>query len=404
MGLYVQKYGGSSLGDSERIKAVAKRIQEYYNKGEQMVIVVSARGGITNELLDRAKSITPNPSARELDILLACGEQESMALMTMALQQIGIPAVSMTVVQAGIQTNNQHNHAQITDIKSKSILEAVNKDQIVVLPGFQGISPCGDITTLGRGGSDLTAVAIAHAIKADICQIYTDVDGVYTADPFLIPHAQKIERLCYEEMLELSKSGCKVMQYQAVQYAQAHNIEFEIRSSFNHHSGTHIGQVNPQAVSICSIALDQDLEAIHLECSQPACHLVQTLLRQKNITAHLVIENKPKQLHNCFIVAKWEAKTAQRCIQDALLFLEAGHILSIEPLAKVSVVGLNIEHNAYFLDNCIQYYHQEGISIQSIQPSKHSLSIFVPQTQGQKATHIMHQVQMSLQPIPSVTA
>ena len=238
MSLIVQKYGGTSVGDVDRIKNVAQRVKETYDAGNQVVVVVSARSGVTNELISRAKALNPYPDEREMDMLLTVGEQETIALTAMALHAIGVPAVSRTGSQAGILTDPSHTRARITQISGGDLKAQLDAGKVIILAGFQGHSPDGQITTLGRGGSDLSAIAIAAALKADLCQIYTDVDGVYTADPRLVLDAKKLDEISYEEMLELASSGSKVMQNRAVEFAQKFDVVFEVRSSFNNNPGT----------------------------------------------------------------------------------------------------------------------------------------------------------------------
>src|SRR2546426_3628728 len=229
MALIVQKYGGTSVGNSERIRNVARHIAQYHTKGDQVVVVVSAMSGVTDGLIKMAKEIMPLPSEREMDVLLATGEQTTIALTAMALHAIGLPAVSLTGAQAGIVTDGVHTKAKIQNITPKQVHALLNSGNVVIVAGFQGQTPDGHITTLGRGGSDLTAIALAAALKADLCQIYTDVDGVYTADPRLVPDARKLEEISYDEMLELAGLGAKVMQSRSVEFAKKFSVVFEVR-------------------------------------------------------------------------------------------------------------------------------------------------------------------------------
>src|SRR5690606_26036345 len=233
MSRIVQKYGGTSVGDVERIKKVAERIKFTVDHGNQVVVVVSARAGVTNDLIARAKSISDHPSEREMDMLLAVGEQETIALVAMSLHALGLPAVSYTGGQAGIMTDTLHTKAKITTIDASPIVKDLEAGKVVIVAGFQGINPDGHITTLGRGGSDLTAIALAAATQADKCEIYTDVDGVYTADPRVVKDAKKLSEISYDEMLELASLGSKVMQTRSVEFAAKYNVVFEVRSSFN---------------------------------------------------------------------------------------------------------------------------------------------------------------------------
>jgi len=238
MARIVQKYGGTSVGDVERIKKVAERVKLSVDQGNELVVVVSARAGVTNELLARAKAVCAQPPERELDMLLAVGEQETIALVAMALHGQGINAVSYTGGQAGIYTDRVHTKAKIKTINPKAVEKDLAAGRVVIVAGFQGVNEEGQITTLGRGGSDLTAIALAAAVRADRCEIYTDVDGVYTADPRLVQDARKLNEISYDEMLELASSGSKVMQSRSVEFAKKHGVVFEVRSSFNYSPGT----------------------------------------------------------------------------------------------------------------------------------------------------------------------
>src|SRR5437016_4567988 len=236
--LIVQKYGGTSVGNPERIKNVAARVARYHAKGDQIVVVVSAMSGVTDNLIKLAKEIMPLPNEREMDMLLATGEQTTIALTAMALHAIGVPAVSLTGAQAGIVTDGVHTKAKIKNITPREAHRLLDQGNVVIVAGFQGQTSGGQITTLGRGGSDLTAIALAAALKADLCQIFTDVDGVYTADPRVVPEARKLAEVSYDEMLELAGSGAKVMQLRSVEIAKKFGVIFEVRSSLNDNPGT----------------------------------------------------------------------------------------------------------------------------------------------------------------------
>src|ERR1700728_4605728 len=244
MALIVQKFGGTSVGNPDRIKNVAARVAKYRAQGDQVVVVVSAMSGVTDHLIKLAKDIMPLPSEREMDVLLATGEQQTIALTAIALHGLNIPAVSLTGAQAGIVTDGVHTKAKIHNITPKKVHEFLKQGNVVIVAGFQGETSEGQITTLGRGGSDLTAIAMAAALKASLCQIYTDVDGVYTADPRLVPNAKKIQEISYDEMLELASLGAKVMQARSVEFAKKFKVKFEVRSSFNHNPGPVIREEN----------------------------------------------------------------------------------------------------------------------------------------------------------------
>src|SRR5467141_2392963 len=264
--LIVQKYGGTSSGNTERIKNVASRIAKYHAKGDKIVVVVSAMSGVTDNLIRLAKEIMPLPDEREMDVLLATGEQTTIALTAIALHAIGVPAVSLTGAQAGIVTDGVHTKAKIQNITPKQIHALLDDGNVVIVAGFQGQTLEGQITTLGRGGSDLTAVALAAALKADLCQIYTDVDGVYTADPRIVPNAQKLTEISYDEMLELASLGAKVMQSRSVEFAKKFGVVFEVRSSLNDNPGTLVKEEtrNMEDVVIRGVSLDKNQAKITL--------------------------------------------------------------------------------------------------------------------------------------------
>jgi aspartate kinase len=260
MALIVQKYGGTSVGNTDRIKNVARRVAEYRKRGDQVVVVVSAMSGVTDNLIKLARDIMPLPSEREMDVLLATGEQTTIALTAIALHSIDVPAVSMTGAQAGIVTDGVHTKAKIHNISPKKVHDLLNQGKVVIVAGFQGETQDGQVTTLGRGGSDLTAIAMAAALKASLCQIYTDVDGVYTADPRIVPNAKKLSEISYDEMLELASLGAKVMQSRSVEFAKKFGVVFEVRSSLNDNPGTIVKEETKsmEDVVIRGVSLDKN--------------------------------------------------------------------------------------------------------------------------------------------------
>src|SRR5947207_1500059 len=266
MAIVVQKYGGSSVADAPRIKNVAERVRERHAVGDQVVVVVSAMSGVTDGLIALAKQIAATPAERELDMLLATGEQTTIALTAMALQAIGVPAVSLTGAQAGIVTDRVHTKAKIKNITPKEAHRLLDDGNVVIVAGFQGQTPAGQITTLGRGGSDLTAIALAAALKADLCQIFTDVDGVYTADPRMVSDAKKIEEISYDELLEMASAGSKVMQARSVEFAKKFDVVFEVRSSLNDISGTLVKEEtrSMEKIVVRGVALDKNQAKVTL--------------------------------------------------------------------------------------------------------------------------------------------
>src|SRR6059036_3427017 len=266
MAIIVQKYGGTSVGDTGRIKNVAARIARYRGRGEQVVVVVSAMSGVTDRLIQMAREIMPLPSEREMDMLLATGEQTTIALTAMALHALNLPAISLTGAQAGIVTDGVHTKAKIQNITPREVHKLLDAGNVVIVAGFQGQTREGQITTLGRGGSDLTAIALASALKADLCQIYTDVDGVYTADPRIVSSAKKLAEIAYDEMLELAGLGAKVMQSRSVEFAKKFGVVFEVRSSLNDNPGTIVKEEthNMESVVIRGVSLDKNQAKITL--------------------------------------------------------------------------------------------------------------------------------------------
>src|SRR5512136_3210971 len=327
MSLIVQKYGGTSVGNTERIKQVAARVAKSRAQGDQVVVVVSAMSGVTDNLIKLAKEIMPLPNEREMDVLLATGEQTTIALAAIALHSLGIPAVSLTGAQAGIVTDGVHTKARIQNITPKKIHDLLNQGNVVIVAGFQGQTIEGQITTLGRGGSDLTAIALAAALKADLCQIYTDVDGVYTADPRIVPGAKKLEEISYDEMLELASLGAKVMQSRSVEFAKKFGVVFEVRSSLNDNPGTLVKEEthNMEDVVVRGVSLDRNQAKITLLAVPDHPGVAAKIFKalgQNNINVDMIVQNishgsgKPAT-DLSFTVDKPDLNKAQKVI-DAL--------------------------------------------------------------------------------------
>ena len=323
MALIVQKYGGTSVGDTDRILNVAKRIKSFVDAGNRVVVVVSARSGVTNDLVARAKTFNESPDEREMDMLLAVGEQETIALTAMALHSLGVKAVSRTGAQAGIYTDFAHTKARITEITGGDILQRLDEGKVVIVAGFQGVGRDGDITTLGRGGSDLSAIALAAALKADLCQIYTDVSGVYTADPRIVKDARKIPEMSYEELLEMASLGSKVMQARSVEFAQKHNVVFEVRSSFNNEPGTIVKSEIPslEDVVISGVAVDKNQTKITVSelPDKPgvAARLFESL-GEAGIIVDMIVQNISRggKANLTFTVSKDDAAKAERVLAN----------------------------------------------------------------------------------------
>lgn len=397
MALIVQKYGGTSVADVERIQNVARRVKESYDSGNQVVVVVSARSGVTNELVKRAYQLNPNPDEREMDLLLTVGEQETIALTAMALHALGIPAVSRTGSQAGIETDPAHTRARILRITGGDIREQLDAGKIVILAGFQGLSPEGQVTTLGRGGSDLSAIAIASALKADLCQIFTDVDGVYTADPRVVPLAKKIESISYEEMLEMASAGSKVMQNRAVEFAQKFKVLFEVRSSFNNNPGTIVKEEVPsmEDVVVSGVALDKNQAKLVVsdlpDQAGTAAQLFQTIA-DAGVSVDMIVQNigREGKANMTFTVTRDDVKRAEKAVKAAFPELEAGEGFAASEIAKVSVVGVGMRTHSGVAATLFEALAEAAINIQLISTSEIKISVGIDPQDAEKAAQVVH--------------
>ncbi len=398
MALIVQKYGGTSVGDVDRIKNVAQRIKKARDEGHSLVIVVSARSGVTNELIARAKAINDRPDTREMDMLLAVGEQETIALTAMALHAIDIPAVSYTGAQAGIVTDQVFTKAKIKQIAPKGILKDLKEGKVVIVAGFQGINEAGQITTLGRGGSDLTAIALAAACKADKCEIYTDVDGVYTTDPRIVKTAKKIEEISYDEMLELASQGSKVMQSRSVEFAKKYGVVFEVRSSFNHNPGTIVKEeaASMEKVIVRGVAVDKDQAKVviaGLPDKPSAAATVFNALADATINVDMIVQNVAHTgvADITFTVQRDEAQNAVRTLQPVLKKLGGGEIKAHDNIAKLSVVGVGMRTHAGVAAALFTALGDKGINIQLIGTSEIKITLAVDRAKADEAVRAAHE-------------
>jgi aspartate kinase len=397
MALIVQKYGGTSVADVERIQNVARRVKESYDAGNQIVVVVSARSGVTNELVKRAHEINPDPNEREMDLLLTVGEQETIALTAMALHALDVPAVSRTGSQAGIETDPAHTRARILRITGGDIREQLDSGKVVILAGFQGHAPDGQITTLGRGGSDLSAIAIAAALKADLCQIFTDVDGVYTADPRIVPLAKKIESISYEEMLEMASAGSKVMQNRAVEFAQKFKVLFEVRSSFNNNPGTMVKEEVPsmEDVVVSGVALDKNQAKLVVsdlpDRTGTAAQLFQTIA-DAGVSVDMIVQNigREGKANMTFTVTRDDVKRAETAVKVAFPQLEAGEGFEASKIAKVSVVGVGMRTHSGVAATLFEALAEAAINIQLISTSEIKISVGIDPQDAEKAAQVVH--------------
>ena len=397
MALIVQKYGGTSVGDVNRIKSVAQRVKETYAAGNQVVVVVSARSGVTNELIGRAKSLNPDPDDREMDLLLTVGEQETIALTAMALHAIGVPAVSRTGKEAGILTDLAHTRARITSISGGDIKDQLDAGKVVILAGFQGYSPDGQITTLGRGGSDLSAIAISAALNADMCQIYTDVDGVYTADPRVVENASKLSEIAYEEMLELASSGSKVMQNRAVEFAQKFDVVFEVRSSFNNNPGTIVKEeaASMEDVVVSGVALDKNQAKVVVsdlpDHPGTAAELFNALA-DAGISVDMIVQNigREGKANMTFTVPRDAINRAEKTVVELFPDEAQGKLFEASDIAKVSVVGVGMRTHTGVAAKLFAALAQAGVNIQLVSTSEIKIAVGIDPKDAEQATRIVH--------------
>jgi aspartate kinase len=393
----VQKYGGTSVGDVERIKKVAERIKAAREEGNEVVVVLSARAGLTNELIARAKGLCAEPSERELDQLLAIGEQESVALMAMALHGIKVPAVSYTGAQAGIFTDGVHTKAKIRTVDPKPVVKDLDLGRVVIVAGFQGIDDDGQITTLGRGGSDLTAVALAGALKADVCEIYTDVDGVYTADPRVVKNARKLPEISYDEMLELASSGSKVMQSRSVEFAKKFGVVFEVRSSFNHNPGTIVKEevAYMEQVVVRGIAADKDQAKVivsNIPDKPGSAASVFRGLADANVIVDMIVQTAGRHgvANLTFTVPETDTARAVKALEPVLAGIGGGQVTMHQHIAKISVVGVGMKTHSGVAATLFQALAGAGINIDLISTSEIKISVVVDLDRADDAVRVAH--------------
>ena len=395
--LIVEKYGGTSVGDVDRIKNVARRIKAGVDAGHKMVVVVSARSGVTNELIARAKAITPHPDEREMDMLMTVGEQETIALTTMALHALGVPAVSRTGPRAGFTTDANHMRARVQAITGGDIHGQLDAGKVVVVAGFQGLSPEGEVTTMGRGGSDLSAIALAQGLGADLCRINTDVDGVYTADPRIVPDARKLDEIHYEEMLELASSGSKVMQSRAVEFASKFNVPFEVRSSFNDNPGTIVKEqvASMEDILVNGVAVDKNQARIgvnNLPDRPGAAAKVFRQLSDAGVMVDMIVQNLGREgrANITFTVPKDDVFKAEKALEIALAEFEGASAHTIGDIAKVSVVGLGMRSHTGVAATLFDALAEAGVNIEMITTSEIKISIGIRPEQADDAVRTAH--------------
>ena len=397
MALIVQKYGGTSVGNPDRIKNVARRVLDTQQAGNQVVVVVSAMSGVTDSLIKLAKEVQPDPNEREMDVLLATGEQTTIALLAMALHSLGAKAASLTGAQAGIVTDGVHTKAKIANITPKRVHELLNNGNIVIVAGFQGETAEGHITTLGRGGSDLSAIAIAAAAKADVCQIYTDVDGVYTADPRIIPDAKKILEISYDEMLEMAALGSKVMQARSVEFAKKFNVVFELRSSFNNNPGTIVKSETPKMedVVIRGVAVDKKQAKVTIagvpDKPGVAARIFKTIA-DANVNIDVIVQNVSEKgaTDISFTLADIDVAKAAKVLQPVAKEIGAREVISAGEIAKLSIVGIGMRSHTGVAAKMFETLAAEGVNISMISTSEIKISLIIALKDADKAAKAIH--------------
>ena len=394
----VQKFGGSSVSDAGRIAHVAGIIADAYRAGNKVVVVLSAQGDTTDELIEKAREIHPNPSRREVDALLSVGEQISVALMAMQLEAMQLPAVSLTGWQVGLQTDSSHGAARIRSVATERIRRELDRDRIVLIAGFQGVSESGDVTTLGRGGSDTTAVAVAAALGADKCQIYTDVDGVYTADPRRVPGAKKLSAITCDEMLELASLGSQVLHNRSVEMAKRYHVELEVLSSFERKPGTIVKEVveDVERRIVSGVAKDEKVARITVTDvpDRPgAAFRVFSLLSQAKINVDIILQSAGKDgvCDISFTVAEDDADGAMAALSAGAGAIGCGRIILDRDVAKVSVVGAGLMDSSGMAVRMFEALADCGVNIQMITSSEIKLSAVIARADADRAVAAVHE-------------
>jgi len=397
MGLIVQKYGGTSVGDLDKIGNVANRIIKTYQAGNAVVVVLSAMSGVTDKLIDMAQKAAENPDRRELDVLMATGEQTTASLMAMMLIGMGYPAVSLLGHQAEVLTDNAYGNARIVDIGTDRIRQFIDDRHIVVIAGFQGAEPNGNITTLGRGGSDTSAVAIAAALQADVCEIYTDVDGIYSADPNICSRARKIEKISYEETLEMASLGAKVLQIRSVEFAKKFNVPVHVRSSFNEEEGTMVMNADAEMERLVVSGVTSDKNEARLTFKkvpdQPGVAAkIFTPLAEAGIVVDMIIQTSPSGGRNdiTFTVPRGDYERAMAIGEKTVGVLGAESIRGKTDIAKVSVIGVGMKNHSGVAAKMFATLAAENINIRLISTSEIRISCVIDEKYAELAVQVLH--------------
>lgn len=396
MGLIVQKFGGTSVANRDRLFNVAKIVTETYDKGNNVVVVVSAQGDTTDDLIEKAAEINPNPSKREMDMLLSTGEQISISLLAMAIESMGYPVVSLTGWQAGFLTNSQYGDARIRKIDGERLHVELDKKNIVIVAGFQGLNRFDDITTLGRGGSDTSAVALAASLHADLCQIYTDVDGVYTADPRLVKDAVKLSEISFDEMLELATLGAQVLHNRSVEMAKKYNVKLEVLSSLERKPGTQVKEViKMEKMLIKGVAKDDNIARIALIGlpDRPGIAFqVFTTLAKRKVNVDIILQSigRDDTKDISFTVPYDQKEIAMECLNEEKDYIQAHKIEMDDNVSKVSIVGAGMQSNPGVASKMFEALYEAGINIRMISTSEIKISVLVDKDKAKKAVVAVH--------------
>ncbi len=396
MSLVVQKFGGSSVADKEKIFNVANIATKTFSEGNDVIVVVSAQGDTTDELLAKAAEINPNPTTREMDMLLATGEQISISLLAMAIQSLGFPVISLTGWQVGLRTDSSYSSARIKSLTNSRIQEELANRKIVIVAGFQGINKSYDITTLGRGGSDTTAVALAAQLRAELCQIYTDVDGIYTADPRKIKNAKKLENISYDEMLELATMGAQVLHNRSVELAKRYNVNLEVLSSFSRLPGTIVKENDKmEKMLVRGIAKDDDvavIELIEIKDVPGIAFKVFSLIAAKKISVDIILQSTGRHGTRdiSFTIAKSNVNEAIKALEELKPVLGFKEVSVNENIAKISIVGTGMINNAGIAAEMFEALSNNDINIQMISSSEIKISVIIDKKDADRAVQAIH--------------
>ncbi len=397
MSLIVKKFGGSSVADAALVMNVARRVTDTYKEGNSVVVVVSAQGDTTDDLIEKANEINPKHSKREMDMLLSTGEQISIALLAMAIEKLGFPVVSLTGWQLGMKTDSNYGSARIQKIDTERIKKELDKNNIVVVAGFQGINRFGDITTLGRGGSDTSAVAIAAALHADKCEIYTDVDGVYTADPRIVPNAKKLNEITYDEMLELASLGANVLHNRSVELAKKYRVNLEVKSSFEKVPGTVVKEeIKVERMLVRGVTRDNDIARIAImgvKDEPGIAFRIFSLLSKHKINVDIILQSigRDNKKDISFTVSESSEDEVMQIIKDNAEMIGAENVTCSNEFSKVSIVGAGMVNNPGVAAMMFEALFDVGVNIHMISTSESKISVLVKKANAEKAVRAIHE-------------